>query len=223
MWKHFFDEEKRYMNPYIAKMDNYKEYIIYVKEEMNNRKNKWNEFFKNDNPIYIEIGSGAGNFSVRSGEKNRNENYIGMELRFKRLVNSAEKAKKRDLENVCFLRRKGEEITECFGKEEINGVHINFPEPWDKNPRRRVVQKSLFDKLENVLKKDGKIFIKTDHNKYYDYVLNLLKDVDNYTLVYKTEDLHNSEKAESNVLTEFEELFTRQGIKTNYIEIKKEV
>lgn len=194
-----------------------------MKEEMNNNKNKWNEFFKNDNPIYIEIGSGAGNFSVRSGEKNKGKNYIGLELRFKRLVNSAEKAKKRNLENVCFLRRKGEEICECFGEGEIDGVYINFPEPWDKRPKRRVIQRSLFDKLEKLLKKDGRIFIKTDYDKYYDYVLDLLKDVKNYKLVYKTNDLHNSEKAEDNILTEFEELFTRQGIKTNYIEIKKEV
>lgn len=223
MWEHFFDREKKLLNPYIKKILEYEQYIKYDKEEMNSLKGKWGEFFKNNNPIYLEIGSGQGNFSVRSAEKFQDKNYIGMEIRFKRLYMSAVKADKRNLTNVLFLRRRGEELADLFEKDEIDGIHINFPDPWDKKVKKRMIQEKLFVSLDKVMKKGGKLFFKTDHKEYYESVLELMGSINGYKVLFYTDDLHNSEKNEMNVRTEFEELFIRKGMKTNYIEIEKEV
>ncbi len=225
MWQNFFENEKKNLNPYIFKLENHKKYILYSKEEMDVFKNRWKEYFNNENPLYLEIGSGAGNFLVANAEKFKDANFIGVELRFKRLVLSAKKADKRNLENITFLRRRGEEILDFLGENEIAGMYINFPDPWDTKNREknRILKKELFDKLDKVMKKGGKLFFKTDHEGYYRDTLELMKGIDNYKVIYNTEDLHNTEIAEINIKTEFEQLFLSKGIKIKYIEIEKEV
>ena len=63
LWRHFFKNPRKNYNPYILRLLDYPEYIIFDKEIMDSHKGKWKEFFKNDNPVYLEIGSGSGNFA----------------------------------------------------------------------------------------------------------------------------------------------------------------
>ena len=222
LWKHFFHSEKSNYNIYMYKLLDYPEYIIYDSELMKEKKGKWNQFFKNDNPIALEIGTGSGNFMRQLAERNPNKNFIGLELRFKRLVLSAEKCKKRAMKNVALLRKRGEEIEEFLGKNEISEMYINFPDPWEGTEKNRIIQESLFKTLDNIMKKDGILYFKTDHDVYYSDVLDLVKTLENYEVIYHTSDLHNSEKAENNIKTEFEQLFLHKYNKNiNYIEIKK--
>ena len=222
LWKHFFHSEKSNYNIYMYKLLDYPEYIIYDSELMKEKKGKWNQFFKDDNPIALEIGTGSGNFMRQLAERNPNKNFIGLELRFKRLVLSAEKCKKRAMKNVALLRKRGEEIEEFLGKNEISEMYINFPDPWEGTEKNRIIQESLFKTLDNIMKKDGILYFKTDHDVYYSDVLDLVKTLENYEVIYHTSDLHNSEKAENNIKTEFEQLFLHKYNKNiNYIEIKK--
>ena len=222
LWKHFFHSEKSNYNIYMYKLLDYPEYIIYDSELMKEKKGKWNQFFKNDNPIALEIGTGSGNFMRQLAERNPNKNFIGLELRFKRLVLSAEKCKKRAMKNVALLRKRGEEIEEFLGKNEISEMYINFPDPWEGTEKNRIIQESLFKTLDNIMKKDGILYFKTDHDVYYSDVLDLVKTLENYEVIYHTSDLHKSEKAENNIKTEFEQLFLHKYNKNiNYIEIKK--
>ena len=222
LWKHFFHSEKSNYNIYMYKLLDYPEYIIYDSELMKQKKGKWNQFFKNNNPIALEIGTGSGNFMRQLAERNPNKNFIGLELRFKRLVLSAEKCKKRAMKNVALLRKRGEEIEEFLGKNEISEMYINFPDPWEGTEKNRIIQESLFKTLDNIMKKDGILYFKTDHDVYYSDVLDLVKTLENYEVIYHTSDLHNSEKAENNIKTEFEQLFLHKYNKNiNYIEIKK--
>ena len=132
MWENFFDNEKKFLNPYIHRLRENEDYVIYDKKKIDSTGGKWKEEFKNDNPIFLELGSGSGNFSVKNGEKFRDRNYLGVELRFKRLVLAAGKARKRNLENVIFLRRNGNDLLNFVGEKEIDGMYINFPDPWEK-------------------------------------------------------------------------------------------
>ena len=89
--------------------------------------------------------------------------------------------------------------------------------------KNRVIKKELFEQLNTVMKKGGKLFLKTDLTMYYEYVLELLKDIPGYKVIYNTEDLYATEKITDNIPTEFEQLFTGKGVKIKYIEIEKEV
>lgn len=222
LWKHFFTNARKNYNPYMVKLVEYPEYIMYDKEIMDSYKGKWKEFFKNDNPVYLEIGSGSGNFAVGMGAKYPERNHLALEIRFKRLVLSARKSEQRNLENVLFLRRRGEDILNFIGENEIEGLYINFPDPWEGNEKNRILQPSLFDLLNKIMKMEGRLFFKTDHDQYYADVLEFAKELDGYKVIYHTDDLHNSPKAADNIRTEFEDLFICKHNKNiNYIEIEK--
>lgn len=223
MWENFFDKPKKNYNPYMEKMKEFPKYIQWDKKEMNLKRGKWNEFYENSNEIYLEIGSGQGNFTVGNAQRYRDRNFIGIELKFKRLYMSAQKANKRSLKNITFIRRWGQEILEFIGEEEIEGLYINFPDPWDGNEKNRIINDKLFyETLAKILKENGKLFFKTDHEGYYNDVLELMKRIEGFKVVYNTNDLHNDPLGKDNIKTEFEELFTRKGITTKYIEICKE-
>ena len=222
IWKYFFEKPKKNYNKYMYEMLEFPEYLMYNNKSIDKYRGKWNEFFRNDNDIYLEIGCGSGNFTVGNAEKFKDRNYIALELRFKRLVLGARKSKKRNLHNILFVRKRGETILDFLGKNEISGVYINFPDPWEGEERKRVITESLFSKLDIVLKTDGKLFFKTDHEQYYKDVLELVDKLDNYKIIYHTSDLHNSEKASENIETEFEQMFlSKHNMNIKYIEIKK--
>jgi len=128
MWKHFFSYERRHYNPYMVKLAEHPNHIMYDKEVMDSYKGRWNEFFKNENPIYLEIGSGSGSFANQLCERHPDRNHMALEIRFKRLVLSARRSEKMGLDNLLFIKRRGEEITNFIGQEEMAGLYINFIE-----------------------------------------------------------------------------------------------
>ena len=203
-------------------MVDYPDYLMYDNEKVDTYKGRWNEFFKNDNDIFLEIGCGSGNFTVGNAEKFKDRNYIALELRFKRLVLGARKSQKRNLKNILFIRKRGETILDFFAPEEISGVYVNFPDPWEGEEHKRLISRELFSKLDIILKNNGKLFFKTDHQQYYENVLELLKELEKYRVVYHTDDLHNSEKAQDNIKTEFEQMFlSKHNMNIKYIEVEK--
>ena len=222
IWKYFFEKPKKNYNKYMCEMLEFPEYLMYNNESVDSYRGKWSEFFRNDNDIYLEIGCGSGNFTVKNAQKFKDRNYIALELRFKRLVLAAKKSKKRNLNNILFIRKRAETILDFIGKNEITGVYVNFPDPWEGEERKRVVSEDLFSRLDIILKTGGKLFFKTDHEQYYEDVLELVNNIDNYKVIYRTKDLHNSEKSEENIRTEFEEMFlSKHNMNIKYIEIEK--
>ena len=135
----------------------------------------------------------------------------------------ARKSEKRDLNNILFLRKRGETILDFLAPKEVSGVYINFPDPWEGEEHKRVISKELFSKLDVILKDNGKLYFKTDHKKYYEDVLELVQnELENYEVIYNTDDLHNSEKALDNIKTEFEQMFlSKHKMNIKYIEIVK--
>ena len=222
IWKYFFEKPKKNYNKYMCEMLEFPEYLMYNNESVDSYRGKWSEFFQNDNNIYLEIGCGSGNFTVKNAQKFKDRNYIALELRFKRLVLAAKKSKKRNLNNILFIRKRAETILDFIGKNEITGVYVNFPDPWEGEERKRVVSEDLFSRLDIILKTGGKLFFKTDHEQYYEDVLELVNNIDNYKVIYRTKDLHNSEKSEENIRTEFEEMcLSKHNMNIKYIEIEK--
>ena len=222
LWQYFFNYPKKQYNIYMQKLTEYPDYIIYDEEEADKNKGKWSDYFQNDNPIYLEIGCGSGNFTVNNAEKFLDRNYLALELRFKRLVMAAVKSEKRGLKNLLFIRKRGEKILDFLGENEISGLYINFPDPWTGAEHKRLISKELFEKLNVVMKKDGKFFFKTDHEGYYLDALELLQSLDGYEVVFHTDDLYNTEKIHENIQTEFEQMFlSKHNMNIKYIEVIK--
>ena len=223
LWQYFFNKPKKNYNKYMFEMPNYPNHLIYDSEIILSTKGNWSKnLFKNTNDLYLEIGSGSANFTSTLANLNPNNNYLGVEIRFKRLIQAAKKAEKLSLKNLVFLKKMVNRLTEFIGENELSGLYINFPDPWEGEEHKRILSEKLLEDLDIVLKKNGKIFFKTDHLNYYLDTLELIKNPNNYDIVYNTDDLYSTNLVEHNIKTEFEHLFlSKHNMNIKYIEIIK--
>ncbi len=98
---------------------------------------KWNSFFKNDNPIVLELGCGKGEYTTELAKLNPNKNYIGIDIKGARIWKGAKESIQNNLNNVCFIRTQIELIDKIFFKQEISEIWITFPDPQQKIQRKK--------------------------------------------------------------------------------------
>ena len=180
--------------------------------------------FKNDNPIYLELGCGKGTFMAVHGAENPNINYIAIDIKdevlvlAKRNIEKAYEEKKHELNNVALMSQEIALIDDMLSKEDtVDRIYINFCNPWpkDRHKKRRITHTRQLEKYKTFLRKEGEIWFKTDDDELFEESLGYFKDC-NLEIKYVTYDLHNS-GFEGNVVTEHEEMFTKQGIKTKFL------
>ncbi len=184
----------------------------YTVQEPKENKGRWHEFFGNENPIHIEVGMGKGKFIMELAERNPDINYVGIEKFSSVLVRALQKMEEKQIENLVFIRMDAEELEEVFEKEEVAQIYLNFSDPWpkDRHAKRRLTSTRFLARYENVLKKEGKVIFKTDNRDLFDFSLEQAKEAD-WIIENYTYDLHNSEYNEGNVMTEYEEKFSKEG------------
>jgi tRNA (guanine-N(7)-)-methyltransferase len=185
------------------------EYVIQDPEQY---KGRWNSLFQNDNPVHVEIGMGKGKFIMQLAAINPNINYIGIEKYSSVLLRALEKRNEVELNNLYFIRFDAEYINDIFDKEELSKIYLNFSDPWpkDRHAKRRLTSKEFLARYDQCLKKDGVIEFKTDNRSLFDFSLEEVK-LAGWELKLVTFDLHHSEYAEGNVMTEYEEKFSALG------------
>ena len=181
--------------------------------------NNWNKVFNNSNPIYIEIGMGKGKFIIENAINNPNINYIGIEKFDSVIVRAIEKVEQLDIPNLKFIRMDATRIDEVFNKE-IDKIYLNFSDPWpkDRHAKRRLTSPIFLEKYDKVFRNDKIIEMKTDNLDLFNYSLDSLKEY-GYNIEYLTNDLHKENT--SNILTEYEERFSKLNIKINKIIARK--
>lgn len=186
-------------------------------------KGKWNEFFKNNNPIHIEIGMGKGNFVIGMAKAHKDINYIGIEMYDSVMVKAVEKLKQEEkpLKNLKLVLIDAMKIEEIF-ENEISRIYLNFSDPWPKakHEKRRLTSKIFLEKYDKIFKGQKQIFQKTDNNDLFDFSMVSLVE-NGYELRNVTRDLH-SENVSDNIMTEYEEKFSNAGIKINKLEAYKD-
>lgn len=182
--------------------------------------NNWNVLFGNDNPIYLEIGMGKGNFIINNAINNPNINYIGIEKYDSVILRAIEKTNELELNNLFLIRMDARLIEEIFSKE-IDLIYLNFSDPWPKerHTKRRLTSKEFLSRYDNIFKGTKKIIMKTDNIDLFDFSVESLKEY-GYNIEYLTNDLHKHKT--DIIMTEYEEKFTNMGIKINYLEASKE-
>jgi tRNA (guanine-N7-)-methyltransferase len=190
-------------------------------------KGKWNEIFKNDNPIHIEIGMGKGQFITELALKNPNINYIGIEKFSSVLIRAIEKRELKEnegvnLSNLLFIRMDAEHLPDVFDQGEIGFIYLNFSDPWpkDRHAKRRLTSDRFLERYTHILVPEGEITFKTDNNDLFDYSVEMAKEC-GWTILALTRDLHHSEYNEGNIMTEYEKKFSGLGQKINMMKIKQ--
>jgi len=185
------------------------EFVVHDPESF---KGKWKELFGNENPIHIEIGMGKGKFLIQLASENPNINYIGIEKYSSVLIRAVEKRKEQELNNLWLIRFDAEYINDIFAENEISRIYLNFSDPWpkDRHAKRRLTSKEFLARYDKFLRRDGEVIFKTDNSDLFAFSLEQVETAD-WKLRNYTYDLHHSEYAEGNVMTEYEERFSSMG------------
>ena len=206
------------INPYIKKIYDYPNLILpYPTPE--NFKELWGSKLKGMHSgsfsgiIHLEIGCGSGSYLIEWAKKQPQDVFIGLDLRFKRLVLAAKKIARQNIQNILLIRERGEFIDEYLTRDSIDFLHINFPDPWPKKSRQkhRILNLDFLRKIYPLLSSKGELRFKTDHLEYFETISNIINETDHYNIVEHTTDLYKSNYNKDNILTEFEMLFKSKG------------
>jgi tRNA (guanine-N7-)-methyltransferase len=179
-------------------------------------KGKWNEdFFKNNNPIVLELGCGKGEYSVGLAEKFPDKNFIGIDIKGARFWRGAKTAVENGLNNVAFIRTQIELIDCVFSANEVDEIWITFPDPQIKYKRtkHRMTNVDFLDLYKKILKKDGIINLKTDSEFMHGYTLGLLHGL-GHEVLYANHNIYKNEGAPSEV-TGIQTFYENQYLEVN--------
>ncbi|RIJ48786.1 tRNA (guanosine(46)-N7)-methyltransferase TrmB [Maribellus luteus] len=182
-------------------------------------KGKWGkEFFKNENPLILELGCGKGEYTVALAEKNPGVNYMGVDIKGARLWRGAKLAKEQGLTNVGFLRANIEQITQFYGASEVAEIWLTFPDPQMEKTRKRLTSTTFLNKYREFLKPGGIIHLKTDSNFQYNYTRELVK-LNKFEILAETDDVYEWEHLDDTlrIRTFYEKQWLDRGIKIKYI------
>ncbi|CRZ35675.1 tRNA (guanine-N7-)-methyltransferase [Herbinix hemicellulosilytica] len=185
---------------------------IYVIKEPEKLKGNWKSIFGNDNPIHLEIGTGKGKFITEMALQNPDINYLGIEKYSSVLFRALEKRREVEINNLYYLRFDAVYLLDIFAENEIERIYLNFSDPWPKerHAKRRLTSRNFLNMYDKCLKKDGEVIFKTDNKDLFEFSLNEVKEA-GWKFKAVTYDLHNSEFAKGNIMTEYEEKFVSQG------------
>lgn len=184
-------------------------------------KGKWNDVFKNNNPIFMELGCGKGSFIAELASSMKNINFIAVDLvdamlgLSKRNIENVYKEKGLDTDNIIITRHDIERILLFMSKEDtVDRIYINFCNPWPrpKHKKKRLTHSKQLNLYKEFLKDDGEIYFKTDDDGLFHDSLKYFEEA-GFEIVSKTYDLHKENIFENNIVTEHEKMFSEQGIK----------
>jgi tRNA (guanine-N7-)-methyltransferase len=184
-------------------------------------KGKWSsEYFKNNNPIVLELGCGKGEYSIGMAEKFSDKNFIGIDIKGDRLATGSDKAIEMSLNNIAFVRTNILEIGTFFMKDEVSEIWITFPDPRARlrDFKRRLTHTRFLNLYKSILKTNSKLYLKTDNIDFFEFSIDSLKEFGASDLEF-TNDLYNSDlkNIALGIKTRFEQIFTDKGFKINFL------
>lgn len=171
--------------------------------------------FSESRPLHLEIGCGKGNFAVGMSAQYADVNFIAMEKISDvacLALEKAERAKDTRCDNLRFIIGDAKNLTEYFPEHSVECIYLNFSDPWPKagHAKRRLTYKSFLEIYKRLLIEGGMLKLKTDNEGLFDFSLESFRDF-GLDIVWQTRDLHNSDKNEGNVMTEYEKNFSDAG------------
>jgi len=184
-------------------------------------KGKWaSDFFKNDNPLVLELACGKGEYTVNLGRIFPEKNFIGIDYKGNRIWRGAKTALEDGVNNVGFLRIQIETILDYFGEGEIDEIWITFPDPQPQISRekKRLTSPRFLEKYKQILKHGAPINLKTDNDGLHAYTSEKIEEL-GLKLHVKTEDLYNSEHADEvlSIKTYYEKKYLQDNKNINYL------
>ena len=173
-------------------------------------------------PLDLEIGTGNGFHLTHRGLLEPDRYMVGLELKYKPLIQAIRRVLNKGCKNVCVARYHGRFLNHIFEKNEIDNVYIHFPDPWEKpkQNKHRLIQPQFLNDLFEIQRPNSLIEFKTDSRDYFDNAVECFQKSP-YELSSMTYDLYNSKWVTTNFATHFEKIFTAQNTPINHAILRK--
>jgi tRNA (guanine-N7-)-methyltransferase len=190
-------------------------------------KGKWKEkFFKNENPIIVELGCGKGEYSIGLAKHFPNKNFLGIDIKGARFWRGAKTAIEQQIKNVGFLRTQIELIEYVFSPGEVDEIWITFPDPQIKYKRtkHRLVNPVFLEKYKKIMREGGSIHLKTDSEFLHGYANGLIQGM-GYTVLSSHHDIYGAPEYElpsyvREIKTFYENMFLKEEKPITYLNFK---
>lgn len=184
-------------------------------------KGKWNSlFFQNTHPIVLELGCGTGKYAVTLAQREQDKNFIAVDIKGARMWVGGRESLAKQLSNIAFLRTRIEWLDRFFMHGEVDELYITFPDPQPKkgDAQKRLTSQRFLNLYGKVLKKNGRIHLKTDNEQLYHFTLDLVQSRE-YPLLMHTEDLYQEypDSVHTEIQTIYEKRFLAQGAAIKYL------
>lgn len=179
----------------------------------------WNKnFFKNDNPIVLELGCGKGEYTVNLAQKYPEKNYIGVDIKGARIWTGAKQSLKLELKNVAFIRTNIEMIHHFFAEKEVSEIWLTFPDPQMKKTSKRLTATNFIGSYLKFLKPESVIHLKTDSNFMFTYTCEMVR-VNEFPVIERNDDIYaeNLENSVLSIQTYYEQQWLERGITIKYL------
>ncbi|MDO4208888.1 MAG: tRNA (guanosine(46)-N7)-methyltransferase TrmB [bacterium] len=209
-----------------ADMERYENVFQYPYSVVDNvpfdMKGHWREeYFKNNNPIVLELGCGKGEYTVELARLYPDVNFIGVDIKGARMWTGATLALNDGLKNVAFLRTNIEIIDRFFAHNEVHEIWLTFSDPQMKNPRKRLTSTYFMERYRRFLVDGGTVHLKTDSNFLFTYT-SYMVDTNNLPLIFRTEDLYHQDGLDDetkkilSIQTYYERMWLERGLNIKY-------
>jgi len=182
-------------------------------------KGKWkSNFFRNDNPLILELGCGKGEYTTGLAKRYPSRNFIGIDIKGARIWKGAGKALSEGLFNAAFIRAHIEHINSFFSGSEVDEIWITFPDPQPNKARKRLTSPGFLSYYQKFLKDNGRVHLKTDNDGLFRYTGEIAR-VNNFNIMHETDDLHQSGilKDIPDIRTFYEQQFIEKGFTIKYL------
>lgn len=188
-------------------------------------KGQWNaRFFKNNNPLVLELGCGKGEYTLGLAKKYPKKNFIGVDIKGARFWRGAKTALEEHIGNAAFIRTQIELVDFIFAENEVDEIWITFPDPQIKYKRtkHRLTNSEFLQKYKRILKKDGVVNLKTDSEFMHGYTLGLLHG-EGHEILHANHDVYKnvySPKEVVEIQTFYEKQYLEQGKPITFVKFK---
>lgn len=179
---------------------------------------KYKDLFGNNNPIYLEIGCGKGQFLIENAINNPNINYLGIE-RYDSIIAKALLKIPSNINNLYIIRMNAIEIEKVFNHE-ITLMYLNFSDPWPKtrHKERRLTSTTFLNRYKNIFKDNITIIQKTDNEGLFISSIESFS-FNNYILSDISFNLHQEQN--NIITTEYEDKFIKENKNIYYLKAIK--
>ncbi len=179
------------------------------------------DFFKNDNPIVLELGCGRGEYTVGLARRYPDKNFIGVDIKGARMWTGATEAYREGLANVAFLRTNIEIIERFFAAGEVSEIWLTFSDPQMKKATKRLTSTYFMERYRKFLVDGGLVHVKTDSNFMFTYTRYMLEH-NHLPVEFLTDDLYHSGLVDDilGIRTYYEQQWLDRGLTIKYVKFR---